>query len=62
MQTVHPFGPNVNPEPRIHPKIGSITPAASKGQPQSKGEHIANQYQNNKDTVLNLGYYEHSKG
>ena len=58
-----PFSPNTNPEPRVKPKIGNITPAKGAASPeQSRGGHIANSYQNAKDTVLNLGFFEHPKG
>lgn len=49
---------NTNPEPRVKVKL----PSPIVKQPaQPAGQHIANQYQNNKSQVFEKGFFEHSK-
>lgn len=49
---------NTNPEPRVKPKLPDST---VKMPHVPRAQHIANQYQNNKNQVFSLGYFEHSK-
>jgi hypothetical protein len=49
---------NTNPEPRVKVKLPS---PIAKLPAVPSGQHIANQYQNNKSQVFEKGFFEHSK-